>query len=166
MLGAFYKGIIRSLWMMWEKIFASMYQRGNLHTLDYGMCKVMIRKHQGESILCKDGTIIVAGDHIGELHLDNVQIIDQLKSGGANRAAIVIARMVRDSLEEIHVDIDNNKAEYSGVKALMGITLLHRGIVHGLGFEQQGIKSSFLEALLLCIYAYFYLYCIRKVTNE
>ncbi|MFD0589720.1 polysaccharide deacetylase [Paenibacillus sp. GCM10027627] len=142
MVGLFYKNAIRSLWMMWEGIFASMYQLGNLHTLKFGICKVMIKKHKGESILCKDGTLIVAGDRIGELHLDNVEVVKQLNSGGANRAAIVVARRLRASLEDIHFAFDHNRCEFSEVKALVGVTLLHRGIVRGLGFEQQQIKSS------------------------
>lgn len=40
-----------------------------------------------------------------------------------------------------------SQSEYQQVKALMGITLLHRGLTHGLGFEQQQMKSGFFTRI-------------------
>ncbi|MCQ6561090.1 polysaccharide deacetylase [Paenibacillus mendelii] len=132
--------------MMWEKGFQLLSRWRSAHTSQYGICKVMVRRHRGESIACEDGTLISSGDWIGELHLDNDRILYLLQNGGSDRTALIVARSVRDSMKQITVAIDA-APELSQVKALMGVTLLHRGLTHGLGFEQRPLKSGMIKRL-------------------
>lgn len=144
MLGAAGKKMMRSVWMAWEGAFGVMARWSSEHTMQYGICKVMVKKHRGNSIVCEDGTCIRRGDWIAELHLDNAKVLEHLHAGGSDRAALRIARSLRHALGEIHAALDR-RGEFVQVKALIGVTLLHRGITHGLGFEQQRLRSKVFE---------------------
>jgi hypothetical protein len=52
--------------------------------------------------------------------------------------------MFRDAMKQISRELDNNP-ELVKVQALTGITLLHRGIIHGIGFEQHPIESKWQQ---------------------
>ncbi|MNO61703.1 hypothetical protein D3C76_523570 [compost metagenome] len=130
----------QSLWMMWENLFAVVTKFRSQSVWRYGICKLVVLKYHGESIVCQDGHQILPGDWVGELHLDNRQVVQLTRTLGADRAGIRTARMLREAMKEISRDLDNNP-ELSKVQALTGITLLHRGIIHGIGFEQHPIKS-------------------------
>ncbi|WP_033404373.1 YkoP family protein [Paenibacillus fonticola] len=135
------KTIVQSVWMMWERVFALFsYFRGS-QTSRFGICTVMLKKHRGQAIVCQDATIINQGEWVGELHLDNGKILQLIQTEGSDRAALQTARMVRKSLQQINEAFES-KSEYRQVKALLGITLLHRGLTHGLGFEQQQLKPG------------------------
>jgi len=132
--------------MMWEKLFAVLtFFRGS-HKLRFGICTVMLKKHRGQAIICQDFTVINQGEWVGELHLDNGKILSLIQSEGSSRAALQTARLLRDSMQQIQIAFES-QSEFSQVKALLGITLLHRGITYGLGFEQQHLKSGFFERI-------------------
>jgi hypothetical protein len=131
----------QSLWMMWENLFAVVTKFRSQSVWRYGICKLVVLKYHGKSIVCQDGHQILPGDWVGELHLDNRQVVQLTRTLGADRAGIRIARMLREAMKEISRELDSNP-ELSKVQALTGITLLHRGIIHGIGFEQHPIKSK------------------------
>jgi len=137
---SFMKLLSQSLWMMWENVFAVATKFRSQSVGTYGICKLVVLKYQGEGIVCQDGHQIVPGDWVGELHLDNRQVVQLTRTLGADRAGIRTARMLREAMKEISRELDSNP-ELSKVQALTGVTLLHRGIVHGIGFEQFPIKS-------------------------
>ncbi|MFF2015604.1 YkoP family protein [Paenibacillus sp. NPDC058177] len=138
------KTAVQSLWMMWEKAFALLSHFRGSHKSRFGICTVLLKKHRGESIVCQDDTVIQHGEWIGEIHLDNEMILKLIQAEGSDRAALQTARMLRKSMQQIN-DAFESHSEFNQAKALMGITLLHRGLVHGLGFEQQSLKSGFFE---------------------
>lgn len=140
------KATVQSIWMMWEETFALLTHFRGASTSDFGICKVMLKKHRGQAIICRDSTIIQKGEWIGELHLDNKRILKLIKSEGSDRTALQMARMLRTSMKQINEAFET-QSEYSQVKALMGITLLHRGLTHGLGFEQQQMKSGIFTSI-------------------
>jgi hypothetical protein len=144
MIRAISKKVMRAIWMAWESAFGVMARWSSLYTTQYGICKVMVKKHRGASVICGDGTVIERGDWVAELHLDNAEILRHLQASGSDRAALRIARSLRSDLEEICFALDD-KSELKHVKALVGVTLLHRGITHGLGFEQHRISSKLFE---------------------
>lgn len=106
----------------------------------------MIKKHRGECIVCEDSTVIQNGDLVGELHLDNETILKLIRSEGPDRAALKIARLARKSMLQISRAYEG-QSEFSEVRALVGITLLHRGLTHGLGFEHQAMKPDLFQKL-------------------
>ncbi|WHY19360.1 polysaccharide deacetylase [Paenibacillus sp. G2S3] len=138
---SFIKLFSQSLWMMWENLFAVVTKFRSQSVWKYGICKLVVLKYHGESIVCQDGHRILPGDWVGELHLDNRQVVQLTRTLGADRAGIRTARMLREAMKEISRELDCNP-ELSKVQALTGITLLHRGIIHGIGFEQHPIKSK------------------------
>ncbi|MCT1399033.1 polysaccharide deacetylase [Paenibacillus sp. p3-SID867] len=140
------KTVMQSSWMMWERIFSFISRFRSSHISRFGICTVMIKKHRGERIVCEDSTIIQNGDLVGELHLDNETILKLIRSEGPDRAALKIARLARKSMLQISRAYED-RSEFSEVSALVGITLLHRGLTHGLGFEHQAMKPDLFQKL-------------------
>ncbi|WP_339318327.1 polysaccharide deacetylase [Paenibacillus sp. FSL R10-2734] len=138
---SFIKLFSQSLWMLWENLFAVITKFRSHSVRRYGICKLVVMKYHGEILVCQDGQQILPGDWVGELHLDNRQVVQLTRTLGADRAGIRTARMLREAMKEISRELDSNP-ELSKVQALTGITLLHRGIIHGIGFEHHPIKSS------------------------
>lgn len=138
------KTTLQSLWMTWENVFDLLTRLRSESVWRYGICKLVVRQHHGKSITCQDGHRILAGDWVGELHLDNRQVLQLTRTFGADRAGLRTARMVRNAMKEISRELDS-KPELLKVQALTGITLLHRGIIHGIGFEQHPIESKWQQ---------------------
>ncbi|WP_314589656.1 YkoP family protein [Paenibacillus terrigena] len=135
------KMVAQSVWMVWENIFDLVTRLRSESIWRFGICKLVIRRHSGQRIVCHDGHQIAAGEWIGELHLDNQQVIELTRTVGADRAGIMTARMLRRGMKQIS-EAMQRAPELEKVRAITGITLLHRGIVHGLGFEQHPITSK------------------------
>jgi hypothetical protein len=144
MLPRLLKSAIQAAWLAWERGFDFISRFRGSHTAHFGICKVLIKKHQGESIICADSTIIVKGDLVGELHLNNKMILTLIKSEGPDRAALMTARLARKSVQQIS-EAFASRLEFREVEALVGITLLHRGLTHGLGFEQHPMKHNLFQ---------------------
>ncbi len=140
------KRFIQWAWMGWEQWFDRFSRARSLYSGHYGICKMFVIKYRGPSIACEDGTLIRTGDWIGELHLDNRFILDMLRTHDANQVALRVARLTRSSMRQISDEV-KNLPQLSQVKALQGITLLHRGITHGLGFETHSLKQGTLRSL-------------------
>lgn len=127
--------------MAWESVFDQITKLRSASVKKYGICKLVVRRHHGKSLECLDGQWIHAGDWVGELHLDNRQVLQLSKEVGADRAALLTARMLRRSMKQISAAMGTDR-DLGAVKALTGITLLHRGIIHGLGFELHPLESK------------------------
>lgn len=141
-----FKRWIQYVWMGWERGFERWSRARSLYSGNYGICKMFVTKYRGPVIDCQDGTQIVSGDWVGELHLDNRIILDMLRSQDTNQVALRVARLLRCSMREISSEIKTHP-KLGQVKALQGITLLHRGITHGLGFETHPLKQGTFRAL-------------------
>lgn len=140
------KSFMQDIWLVWERGFDWVSRFRGLHTSHFGIFKIMIKKHRGERLVCADSTIIRNGDLVGELHLNNKAILTLVKSEGPDRAALMTARLIRKSMQQIS-EAFASQPEFREVKALVGITLLHRGLTHGLGFEQQPMKSDLFQRM-------------------
>jgi len=141
-----FKNALQSMWMAWERIFIWSSRFRGSHTFRFEICTVMIKKHRGAPIICADSTVISHGDWIGELHLDNAEILSLIRTEGPDLAALKIARLGRRSMKLISRAY-TDQSEFNEVRALVGITLLHRGLTHGLGFEMQTMKQGLLRRL-------------------
>lgn len=137
---SYVKSAMQSLWIGWEEVFDFLTRLRSESVRRYGICKLVVRRHSGSSITCHDGHHIVAGQWVGELHLDNRQVLRLARKLGAERAGLQVARQLRDAIKGINEDLIWDP-ELRKVQALTGITLLHRGIIHGIGFEQHQIRS-------------------------
>ncbi|GIO63498.1 MULTISPECIES: YkoP family protein [Paenibacillus] len=146
---------VQTAWMKWEGLFDRITRLRSKRVLSYGICKLVVRPFHGKSIRSDSGQWLHAGDWIGELHLDNGQVLELSRSLGPDRAALKTARLLKQSLRQIREAMDQ-VPELAEVKALTGITLLHRGLTHGLGFEQHQLKAGWFR-LLTTIYLRFLL---------
>ncbi|WP_261304169.1 YkoP family protein [Paenibacillus andongensis] len=144
MTASLMKTSLQSLWMMWEHVFDFLNRFRCESVWGYGICKLVVRQHRGKSITCQDGRRILVGDWVGELHLDNRQVLKLTRTVGADRAGLSTARLFRLAIKQISQELDSNP-ELVKVQALTGITLLHRGIIHGIGFEQHPIESKWQQ---------------------
>lgn len=81
------------------------------------------------------------------------------KELGPDRAALMTARMLRRSMKQISEALETD-AELMQVQALTGITLLHRGIIHGLGFELHPLDSKGFR-----IFSTYYLRLLMRVLH-
>lgn len=144
--GSGMKRVVQFVWMKWERVFEWSTRMRSVYSGEFGICKMFVTKYHGKRIECEDGTSICSGDWVGELHLDNQKVLLMLQSNDANRVALTIARMARNSMQQICAEIKSNP-KLSQVKALQGITLLHRGIIHGLGFEKHEIEAGKFRTL-------------------
>ncbi|MBM6996204.1 polysaccharide deacetylase [Paenibacillus sp. DXFW5] len=140
------KQVIQGVWMSWERVFDLFSRMRSNYAGEFGICKMFVTKYRGKSMQCEDGTWIQDGDWIGELHLDNRQILAMLQSNEANRVALMTARLARSAMRQICAEMQRNP-QLSQVKALQGITLLHRGITHGLGFETHRVEQGAFRTL-------------------
>ncbi|WP_418888870.1 YkoP family protein [Paenibacillus apiarius] len=138
------KVCLQSIWMMWERVFDLFTRLRSVSVSQYGICKLVVRRHHGQDVQCNDGHWVHAGDWVGELHLDNRQVLQLSRSVGPDRAALMTARLLRDSLGQISLAMESTP-ELAKVKALTGITLLHRGIIYGLGFELHPMTSKWFR---------------------
>ncbi|WP_063860466.1 YkoP family protein [Paenibacillus sp. Soil724D2] len=152
---------LQSLWMMWEHVFDFLNRFRSESVYRYGICKLVVRQHHGNSITCQDGRRILAGDWVGELHLDNRQVLKLTRTVGADRAGLSTARLFRIAIKQISQELDSNP-ELVKVQALTGITLLHRGIIHGIGFEQHPIESKWQQRF----YAIYLRFLLRMLHPE
>ncbi|GAA0387290.1 YkoP family protein [Paenibacillus motobuensis] len=143
---ALYNKMLQSLWMAWEAVFERITPLRSVYQSKFGICKIVVRAHRGSSIRFEDGTYVHAGDQVCEIHLDNREVLQLSRAVGADRAAIVTARRLREALKDIGRAVDTDP-KLAKAKALTGITLLHRGIIHGLGFELHPLETKWMERI-------------------
>jgi len=153
------KIVLQSLWMTWESLFDRITRLRSTSTLKYGICKLVVRRHRGKSVECHDGHWVHRGDWVGELHLDNRQVLMLSRTVGSDRAALMTARMLRDSLRQISQAIESEPG-LADIQGLTGITLLHRGIIHGLGFELHPLESKWFR-----MFSTYYLRILLRVLH-
>lgn len=144
--GTLIKQAVQGIWMGWERAFELFSRLRSNYAGEFGICKMFVTKYRGKGMQCEDGTWIQDGDWIGELHLDNRQILAMLRTNEENRVALMIARLARSAMRQICAEMQKNP-QLSQVKALQGITLLHRGITHGLGFETHQVEQGTFRTL-------------------
>ncbi|MGN7358632.1 YkoP family protein [Paenibacillus sp. SAF-054] len=159
MISSVSKASAQSVWMAWESVFDQITKLRSASVRKYGICKLVLRRHHGKSLECQDGHSIHDGDWIGELHLDNRQVLKLSKEIGPDRAALMTARMLRRSMKQISLALQT-EAQLMEVKALTGITLLHRGIIHGLGFELHPLESKGFR-----VFSTYYLRLLMRVLH-
>jgi len=69
-----------------------------------------------------------------------------MRYSGPDLAALQTARLLREAIEEISEALET-RPELKEIKALVGISLLHRGLIHGLGFEVQPLKQGLFRKM-------------------
>jgi peptidoglycan/xylan/chitin deacetylase (PgdA/CDA1 family) len=112
-------------WMVWERCFNVLFR-----IVDPGegsMLHYRIRKYAGPELRLDDGTVIRPKDRIVELHFDNGKLRHLLANArSVMKVAIALIRDAERSLPTLARHLESH-ADLRGVKALYGISLIHRG---------------------------------------
>ena len=122
-----------SLWL--EGWFERMYKIRPIGEGGYVMRLGLIR-YRGPRVELSDGTVVVRGDSVGELHMDNLRV-QQLHSGG--HGGLRFRREMFRLLPVLGTDL-LTKPEYRSVQAVCGASLFWQEAVRA-GFENRPLPA-------------------------
>ncbi|CCO08698.1 polysaccharide deacetylase family protein [Desulforamulus hydrothermalis] len=128
------KKILRSLWQVWEYCFERLAGLRPVGGQENSLFRLAVRHYRGRRMELPDGTTLLPGDKIGELHFNN-KFLQKITTTARSLELIGLAllRETRRSLPVLAKTVSQDPA-YQGIKALMGITMIHRGTSQ-LGFS-------------------------------
>jgi peptidoglycan/xylan/chitin deacetylase (PgdA/CDA1 family) len=140
------KNCARGLWSFTEKFLRMLMGIKEIEEGSASVWRTALRRYRGKDWKLPDGTVLRRGDRYLELHLNN----ERLRSlAGENttteRMAITALREIQKGLPALARLLHSEK-EYHRVKALIGITLLHRGTKR-LGFTTYDLKPGLFSKL-------------------
>lgn len=129
-----FKRMIVSVWLLWEQAFHIVFRLKKVGEGDTPAFHYRVTTYNGVKRDFEDGGSLVKGDSIAELHFDN-----RMLSGIAAESKSPVAtgiRMLREVERALPVLADQlmSDPEAKDVKALYGVTMIHRG-ADRLGFE-------------------------------
>lgn len=133
-----------SFWFLWQWLTEHYYRLRVVRP--GGMLRYCIRTYQGPQLELADGTTVVPGDRILELHVDNAALAPRLAAvDGDGRIAAWTWLAMRGAAEDLAVLAAPGRLG-AEVKAIRGVTLLARGAPR-LGFEVRALPRSRWNAL-------------------
>lgn len=139
LLGMTIKKWFLPIWLAYERLFKRLFQ---LKTIDEDnpFFHYRIRPFKGAPIKMSNGEELRKGDLVVELHLDNERLY-QLGSESESyvQLAIKLIRLAQKQLPKV-ADI-LQKPELENVKAVYGISMVHRGVKQ-MGFEVLEMKKG------------------------
>lgn len=151
------KMCIRRLWGVIEKKIRRL---ARIRDLEDGDCiwRVAMRRYRGKDWPMPDASILRAGDQYLEMHLNNDRLMSLINENATvERMAIIAMREVRKGLPAVARLLNSDK-RLSGVKIILGITILHRG-TERIGFTAYDMKpgpfrtvTGWYERLLLALF--------------
>ncbi|GGF74469.1 hypothetical protein GCM10010912_19670 [Paenibacillus albidus] len=123
---SFGKRLIVGLWLAWEQVFQLLYRLKTITPAD-PFLHYRTRKYQGAAVRLEDGSTLVKGDKIIELHIDNRQLFELgIRSRSSAQLAI---RMIRRMEKDLPVLAERIAGDESllAAKVLYGVTMINRG---------------------------------------
>ncbi|OUM96037.1 MAG: xylanase deacetylase [Thermobacillus sp. ZCTH02-B1] len=112
-------------WMVWERCFNALFRI--VDPGDDSLLHYRIRPYAGPELRLDDGTVIRPKDRIVELHFDNAKLRHLLANArSVVKVAIALIRDAERSLPTLARHLERC-ADLRGVKALYGVSLIHRG---------------------------------------
>lgn len=127
-------------WLVGERIFQRLFHIKTL-TSEEDLLLVRMRRYQGrQTILLQDGTAIKRGDQVLEIHLNNHFLLDLHRRAHSD---IQLAKSLLHEMKRMLVLLASyvDHPERESVKALYGISMIHRGIA-ALGFSTVSISRG------------------------
>ncbi|ANE47222.1 xylanase deacetylase [Paenibacillus swuensis] len=135
-----YKRLLIGLWLSWEKVFHVLARLDTLET-EEPIFHIRKRNYSGKPVMLRDGEEIREGDAYVELHFDNQRLKEfSLASRSSLHLAIRFVRAVEQALPLMASRLAADP-EYQGAKALLGISMIHRGSEH-LGFDVKDMPPG------------------------
>lgn len=136
-----FKKTLLRLWGVWELCFEKLAGLKPIGEQNNNLFRLAVRKYRGTAIQLPDGTHLKPGDKICELHLNN-GLLKSLtsKTSSLEVLGINVLKETKRSLPLLAQAISQDPT-YHGIKALMGITMIHRGTTR-LGFSVYDLSPS------------------------
>ncbi|NHN35014.1 polysaccharide deacetylase family protein [Paenibacillus agricola] len=148
------KRIFVYLWFKWDKLFHVLFGVKPVDP-ENPLLFYRVRPYHGKTILLSDGEKIVSGDRVIELHFNNEMLFRMaIGSHSIVHLAVQIIRSVKEVLP--HTVKISNDVHYSNIKAIYGITMIHRG-ANQLGFTLTNLPRgwfSYVTSLYLKVLLY------------
>lgn len=142
------KGWLKRIWSLWELLFERLAQiEGVIADGRPTLFRLALRRYRGPLRALPDGTVIKEGDTVAELHFNN-SILEKITVGNTTpeKIAIMTIREARRSLPALAHWVENNP-RYRQAKALMGLTMIHRG-TERLGFTTFDLSPGLMRRLV------------------
>lgn len=128
-----WKRSLISSWLMYEKAYHVLFRLKQVGKGDPTFY-YRVTKYNGEPVQLEEGSRIVKGDHIAELHFDNKMLSSiAMKAKSPVAAGIKMLREIDEALPQLADQLAVD-AEAQDIKAVYGVTMIHRG-ADRLGFE-------------------------------
>jgi len=116
---------VAACWMAWERCFNVLFRI--VDPGDGSLFHYRIRPYGGAELKLDDGTVLRPKDKIVELHFDNAKLRRMLTDARSiMKVAIYLIREAERSLPALARHLERH-ADLRGVKALYGVSLIHRG---------------------------------------
>ena len=120
------KKVMVSIWLKWERVFNWFF---HIHPIDdnHPFLNVRIRTYWGKTVQLSDGEKIQRGDRVLELHFNNEVLYNMgIHSRSSIQLAIQMIRTTEQLLPKT-LPIILNHPNYEKIKALYGVSMIHRG---------------------------------------
>lgn len=121
-----FKRTIVALWMAWEKVFHFLFRLKTINP-ENPLIHFRVRSYRGQNVTMDDGSELVSGDQVMEIHFDN-KLLFNLGTKAKSPVQLAI-RMVRRMEQEMPLIaryvVDHT--ELAKVKALYGVSMINRG---------------------------------------
>ncbi|WP_168121680.1 polysaccharide deacetylase family protein [Paenibacillus sp. HB172176] len=128
------KRSVIALWLLWESLFHTLFRLKKVGDSEEPTLHYRIIPYHGQEITFEDGGSLKKGDSVAELHFDNRTLSSIAASSKTPLATgIKLIREVESALPELADQLEKDP-DAQGIKALYGITMIHRGATR-LGFE-------------------------------
>lgn len=128
------KKMLISLWLMWEKAFHAMFKLKQVGDSSDPTFYYRVVTYTGKDVDLTEGSRIVKGDLVAELHFDNKMLSDiAMTSKSPIATGIRMLREVEQALPQLAVQLEDDP-DAKDIKAVYGVTMIHRG-ADRLGFE-------------------------------
>ncbi|WP_199622275.1 polysaccharide deacetylase family protein [Paenibacillus alkalitolerans] len=138
--------LIVGAWLVWERCFHALFRlqpvnpAGNRSFLHF-----RLTDYHGEKIRLNEGETLKKGDRVVELHMDNALLYDLgKKSRSPVQLAIQLIRAMEQTMPQL-ASVLLSRADAASIKAVMGITMVHRG-VEQFGFTVSELPKSWFAS--------------------
>lgn len=123
---SFGKRLVVGLWLAWEQVFQLIFRLKTINPSD-PFLHYRLRKYQGSPVQMEGGEVLVKGDKVIELHIDNRQLFEiGVHSRSSAQLAIRMIRRMEKDLPVLAEQIAGD-AKLAEAKALYGVSMINRG---------------------------------------
>ncbi|NOV03696.1 polysaccharide deacetylase family protein [Paenibacillus planticolens] len=140
-----FKRTLIFLWFKWDRLFHWLF---SVKPLDENKPLFFYRAatFRGMTVSLSDGEKLVSGDRVIELHFNN-EALFHLATGARSpvHLAVQMIRSVKENLPKVTEKILSTP-EYSDIKAIYGITMIHRGASQ-LGFTLMTLPNGLFSII-------------------